>query len=152
MNIKTTTLCILLFQSSIKAAAGDRPYPYWMEETKWTEERIEARTELKTAWIYLTSMRNKCWYFIPDSVISDSVIEDSRVVNEGLMNVKSTSGTVNRLMTSITGTLRAVQSLFYRAYPQTMDSHIRLTSTITSLQMDLLNSPHSSSWRWCYGA
>lgn len=86
MNIKTTTLCILLFLSSIKAAAGDRPYAYWIEETKWTEERIEARTELKTAWIYLTSMKNKFWFFVPDSIISDSIIEDTRVINEGKMH------------------------------------------------------------------
>lgn len=86
MNFKTITLCALLFLSFVPAAAGDRPYAYCIEETKWTEERIEARTELKTAWIYLTSMRNKCWYFIPDSVISDSIIEDTRVVNEGQMH------------------------------------------------------------------
>lgn len=86
MNIKTIVLCALLFLSFVPAAAGDRPYAYWMEETKWTEERTEAQAELKTAWIYLISMRNKCWYFMPDSVISDSVIEDSRVVNEGQMH------------------------------------------------------------------
>lgn len=86
MNVKIITLCALLLLSFVPAAAGDRPYAYWMEETKWTEERTEAQAELKTAWIYLISMRNKCWYFIPDSVISDSVIEDSRVVNEGQMH------------------------------------------------------------------
>lgn len=86
MNIKTITLCALLFLSFVPAAAGDRPYAYWMDEPKWTEERTEAREGLKTAWIYFTSMRNKCWYFMPDSVISDSVIEDSRVVNEGQMH------------------------------------------------------------------
>ena len=86
MNIKTIILCVLLFLSSAPAAASDRPYAYWIEETKWTEERIEAREGLKTAWIYLTSMRNKCWYFNPDSIISDSIIEDTRGVNEGEMH------------------------------------------------------------------
>ena len=86
MNIKTITVCVLLFLSFAPAAAGDRPYAYWMDEPKWTEERTEAREGLKTAWIYFTSMLNKCWYFMPDSVISDYVIEDSRVVNEGQMH------------------------------------------------------------------
>ena len=86
MNIKTITLCALLFLSFVPAAAGDRPYAYWMDEPKWTEERTEAREGLKTAWIYFTSMRNKCWYFMPDSVISDSIIEDPRLVNKGQMH------------------------------------------------------------------
>lgn len=86
MNIKTITVCALLFLSFAPAAASDRPYAYWMDEPKWTEERTEAREGLKTAWIYFTSMRNKCWYFIPDSVISDSIIEDPRLVNEGQMH------------------------------------------------------------------
>jgi hypothetical protein len=56
-----------------------------MEEPKWTEERAEAREGLKTAWIYLTSMRNTHWYFTPDSIISDSIISDPRIVNDGEM-------------------------------------------------------------------
>lgn len=83
MNIKIIVLCALLCLSSIKAAAGERPYAYWFEEPKWEEERTEAREEIKTAWIYLTSMKNNCWYFVPDSIISDSIIEDTRVVNGG---------------------------------------------------------------------
>lgn len=86
MNIKTITLCALLFLSSAIAAAGDRSYAYWIEETKWTEERTEARTEMKTAWIYLTSIRNKCWFFVSDTVLLDSIIYDSRVVNGGQMH------------------------------------------------------------------
>lgn len=86
MNIKTIVLCALLFLSFVPAAASDRPYAYWMDEDKWTEERTEARSELKTAWIYLTSMRNKCWFFVLDSVISDSIIEDPRLVNRGQMH------------------------------------------------------------------
>ncbi len=86
MNIKTITLCALLFLSFVPAAASDRPYAYWMEEPKWTEERAEAREGLKTAWIYITSMRNTHWYFAPDSVILDSIINDPRVVNDGQMH------------------------------------------------------------------
>lgn len=86
MNVKIITLCALLLLSFVPAAAGDRPYAYWMEEAKWTEERTEAQAELKTAWIYLISMRNQCWFFMPDSVWLDSIIEDSRLVDGGEMH------------------------------------------------------------------
>ena len=86
MNFKTITLCALLFLSFVPAAASDRPYAYWMDEPKWTEERTEAREGIKTAWAYLTSMRNNCWYFILDSVIVDSIIMDPRLVDGGEMH------------------------------------------------------------------
>ena len=86
MKTKYIVLCCLLTAACVKTYGSSRGYAYWMEETKWTEERTEAREELKTAWIYLTSMHNTHWYFVSDSIISDSIVEDPRTVNEGQMH------------------------------------------------------------------
>lgn len=86
MKTKYILLCCLLAVACVKTFSNSRSYAYWMEEPKWTEERAEAREGLKTAWIYLTSMRNTHWYFTPDSIISDSIVEDPRIVNEGQMH------------------------------------------------------------------
>ena len=86
MKTKYILLCCLLAAACVKTFSNSRSYAYWMEEPKWTEERTEAREGLKTAWIYLTSMRNTHWYFTPDSIISDSIVEDPRIVNEGQMH------------------------------------------------------------------
>ena len=83
MKNKYILLCCLLTAACVHTFGNSRGYAYWMEEPKWTEERAEAREGLKTAWIYITSMRNTHWYFAPDSVILDSIIEDPRVVNDG---------------------------------------------------------------------
>lgn len=86
MKTKHILLCCLLAAACVQTFGSSRGYAYWMEEPKWTEERAEAREEMKTAWIYLTSMRNTHWYFTPDSVILDSIVEDPRIVNEGQMH------------------------------------------------------------------
>lgn len=86
MKTKYILLCCLLAAACVQTFGNSRGYAYWMEEPKWTEERAEAREEMKTAWIYLTSMRNTHWYFTPDSVILDSIINDSRIVNDGQMH------------------------------------------------------------------
>lgn len=86
MKTKHILLCCLLVAACIQTFGSTRGYAYWMEEPKWTEERAEAREGLKTAWIYLTSMRNTHWYFTPDSIISDSIISDPRIVNDGEMH------------------------------------------------------------------
>lgn len=83
MKTKHILLCCLTMAACIQTFAEARGYAYWMEEPKWTEERAQAREELKTARIYITNLRNTHWYFAPDYIISDSIIDSSQMVKGG---------------------------------------------------------------------
>ena len=84
MKTKHILLCCLLVAACVQTFGQSRGYAYWMEEPKWTEERAEARTELKHAWMDLT--QPYCAYIFPDTVFTDSIIYDPRIVEGGEMH------------------------------------------------------------------
>lgn len=81
MKAKIILLCCLLWVAYASAMGGERPYEYVIEESKWEQERAEARIELRTAWACLTGRQSA--YVLPDTILSDSVIPHSRLVNDG---------------------------------------------------------------------
>ena len=84
MKTKHILSCCLLVAACVQTFGAPRGYAYWMEEPKWTEERAEARTELKHAWMDLT--QPYCAYIFPDTILADSVIYDPRIVEGGEMH------------------------------------------------------------------
>ena len=81
MKAKIIILCCLLWVAYASAMGGERPYEYVIEESKWEQERAEARMELRTAWACLTGRQSS--YVLPDTILSDSVIPDTRIMNGG---------------------------------------------------------------------
>ena len=81
MNTKNILLCCLLCAASIPTFGHVRDYAYILEEPKWVEERAQAKADLLTTWTYIKDLH--CRYLFPDSVISDSIVQDSRIVNGG---------------------------------------------------------------------
>lgn len=79
MKTKNLILCCLLCAASIPTFGRAREYAYILEEPKWVEERAQAKADLLTAWTYIKNPHYN--YLLPDSVISDSIVQDSRIKN-----------------------------------------------------------------------
>lgn len=81
MKTKHILFCCLLCAASIQTFARPRGYAYVLEEPKWQEERMNALSELKTAWTYIKVPH--CCYLFPDSILLDSIVQNTHIVNKG---------------------------------------------------------------------
>jgi len=88
MKTKNILQCSILFAAITLAyvptyGRTSRDYAYFIEETKWEEERAYAREGLRIAWQYIKYAGNQQWYFPPDSLTLDTIVPDPRIVNGG---------------------------------------------------------------------
>lgn len=81
MKNRMMSLFFVMCLTFASAAAGNREYEYELDQPKWEYERSDARIELRSAFLYAAGRKSS--YTLPDSILSDSIINDSRIVTGG---------------------------------------------------------------------